>query len=81
MAEPTMFDIAVQLARIEQKQDALLETTATHLAADQLIHTDHEQRIRSNERARWRMTGYAASVAALVSIAVPFIAKAFTIGG
>lgn len=72
MSEPTLTSLAVQLARIEGMVAQTHAAVAQHLADDVKVHTDHEHRIRSNEKFRWRATGYAAGAAAIVSSGVTY---------
>jgi hypothetical protein len=74
-------DIAITIARIETKQDALLEKMDEHLAADEKVHDDHEQRVRVLERSRWRQQGLTAFVATLVSGIIGWLLKGGGLNG
>lgn len=60
-------ELAVCIARMEAKQDYLIEKVDEHMGEDKEKFVDHEKRVRSLEASKWRVQGFAALVAGGVS--------------
>lgn len=67
--------LLVAIARLEGKMDAVLRRVDDHLANDDMVHKDHEKRLRWMERSAWRLQGLAGVVAATVSAGIAWLFK------
>lgn len=67
MADATPHDLHVLLVEIRGDVKATRDMVEKHLADDNRVHTDHENRLRVNEKFRWGVTAVLMAMAAIGS--------------
>lgn len=65
MTENDVNQILVRLAGFEATVTTQLANIATENTRGEIVHGDHEQRLRSLEAVRWKIAGWAAALGAL----------------
>lgn len=80
MPEPTLTDVLVSNARIEESVKGLHDKIDVHLNQDEAVHKDHENRLRAVEKRIWIAAGVVGILSPLL-FSVGRIAVAKMVGG
>ncbi len=71
--EKGLTEMKVILARMETKQDHLLEKMDDHVVDDRRVHDDMEVRLRALEQSKWTVQGWATAAGALGGVIFSFL--------